>query len=164
VNDPGAQQVRIIVRPNRSLPARVAWAVFLGTAALCLVIGTGFLLAGAWPVLPFMGLESLLVGAALYHAMQHADDREIVTVSDSKLELRRFVGKGKSSYEFQRYWVRLKLERTAARRGASRLLVGSHGRWIEVGAFLGERQRRALYRRLGRVLRGAPGDGSGAIR
>ena len=44
-------------------PAGLA-CVFAALALAALAIGTGFALAGAWLVLPFAGLEALLLGAA----------------------------------------------------------------------------------------------------
>ena len=38
--------------------------VFVGLALIVIAIGTGFALLGAWPVLPFAGLEVLALGAA----------------------------------------------------------------------------------------------------
>ena len=38
--------------------------VYVGLALIVLAIGVGFALAGAWPVLPFAGLETLVLGAA----------------------------------------------------------------------------------------------------
>ena len=37
---------------------------FVGLALIVLAIGTGFAFVGAWPVLPFAGLEVLGLGAA----------------------------------------------------------------------------------------------------
>lgn len=38
--------------------------VFVGLALTVVAIGTGFALMGAWPVLPFAGLEVLMLGVA----------------------------------------------------------------------------------------------------
>jgi len=38
--------------------------VFVGLALVVLAIGVGFALVGAWPVLPFAGLEALMLGVA----------------------------------------------------------------------------------------------------
>ena len=38
--------------------------VYVGLALVVLAIGVGFALVGAWPVLPFAGLEALLLGVA----------------------------------------------------------------------------------------------------
>jgi len=46
-------------------------SAFLVLAVVVLGIGVGFTLAGAWPVLPFAGLEALALGAAfVVHARQ----------------------------------------------------------------------------------------------
>jgi uncharacterized membrane protein len=45
-------------------PAGLA-CVFASLACLVLAIGAGFAMAGAWLVLPFSGLEVLLLAAAL---------------------------------------------------------------------------------------------------
>lgn len=53
-------------------PAGLAVA-FGVLAALTLAIGAGFAIAGAWPVLPFAGLEVLMLGVAyLVYARQAA--------------------------------------------------------------------------------------------
>jgi uncharacterized membrane protein len=55
-------------------PAGLA-ATFLSLAAVETAIGIGFALVGAWPVLPFAGLEVLALGAAYlaYARMRAAD-------------------------------------------------------------------------------------------
>jgi uncharacterized membrane protein len=49
----------------------------LALAAVTLLIGIGFALAGAWLVLPFAGLEVLMLAAAFFwHARQVAKNDE----------------------------------------------------------------------------------------
>jgi len=51
--------------------------VFVGLALTVIAIGTGFALVGAWPVLPFAGLEVLVLGAAfVVHARRAGMARE----------------------------------------------------------------------------------------
>jgi uncharacterized membrane protein len=60
-------------------PAGLA-GVFAALAAVTLLIGVGFALVGAWLVLPFAGLEVLmLVAAFVWHARQVAknDERKV---------------------------------------------------------------------------------------
>lgn len=52
-------------------PAGLAMAFAL-LAALTLAIGIGFAVAGAWLVLPFAGLEVLLLGAAFFACARRA--------------------------------------------------------------------------------------------
>ena len=58
-------------------PAGLA-CVFASLACLVVVIGAGFALAGAWLVLPFSGLEVLVLGGAfLAHARSIAHPIDI---------------------------------------------------------------------------------------
>jgi uncharacterized membrane protein len=68
--------LRVIVRPNRTLSLRGMTVLFAGLTVVVLTIGIGFTLAGAWPVLPFAGLELAVVGAVLYRLFRHADDHD----------------------------------------------------------------------------------------
>jgi len=67
--------------------------VFAALALLVLAIGAGFAAAGAWLILPFAGLEVLLLGAAfMLHARHAADYERIeeegrVLLRDTKEEL-----------------------------------------------------------------------------
>jgi uncharacterized membrane protein len=62
----------LIYKPNCSMsPAGLALA-FAALALVTLAIGTGFALAGAWPVLPFAGLEVVALATAFFaYARQH---------------------------------------------------------------------------------------------
>ena len=50
--------------------------VFALLAAVTIGIGIGFALAGAWLVLPFAGLEVLMLGAAFIATARRAADYE----------------------------------------------------------------------------------------
>ena len=64
--------------------------------------------------------------------------------------------------QFHPYWVRLALQQGRWRGWPSRLLVCSHGREVEIGAFLNEDERRALAQRLSALLARADGGRCGA--
>lgn len=52
-------------------PAGLA-CVFAVLATVVLAIGVGFAIAGAWLILPFAGLEVLMLGAAFVVHARHA--------------------------------------------------------------------------------------------
>jgi uncharacterized membrane protein len=65
-------------RGNCSISPAALAGVFAALAAVTLLIGVGFALAGAWPVLPFAGLEVLmLAGAFFWHARQVAKNDKV---------------------------------------------------------------------------------------
>ncbi len=106
--------LQVVVRPNRTLTLRGMTVLFAGLTLVVLTIGIGFTLAGAWPVLPFAGLELALVGAVLYRLFRHADDHDRVLVDRECVTVIRRRGRREWRDEFQRYWTRVTLERGPA--------------------------------------------------
>lgn len=147
-----APQYRRVIRPNRSLSRRLLLGVLGTYLAIETGIGVGFLLKGAWPILPFAGLEILVVGAVLYVLSRHRGDCEVVVVDDAHLTVVRRQGAHQSQHEFQRYWTRVRLRRDAKKWYPSRLWVGSHGHFVEIGASMEEAEREALARDLRQVI------------
>jgi uncharacterized membrane protein len=75
----------LILKRNCSMsPAGLAM-VFVALAVLVLAIGAGFALAGAWLILPFAGLEVLLLGAAFVLYGRHAADYERIELERGRL-------------------------------------------------------------------------------
>jgi uncharacterized membrane protein len=109
-------------------------------------------LQGFWPILPFAGLEMVLLGWALRASMARRHHRQTITVTDVdvSVELRDQVHS--VQHVFPRHWAQVKLRRPASRLHPSRLIIESHGRQCELGSFLTEEERRGLALRLQRVI------------
>ena len=148
------QDLRIVVRPNRALTLRGMMLLFAGLTTVVLIIGIGFTLAGAWPVLPFAGLEMAAVATVLYRLFRHADDHDVIIIEGDRVTVIRRRGKQEWREEFQRYWTQITLER---RRSwyPSRLRVGSHGRFVVIAADVNEKERESLSVTLKNALRQA---------
>lgn len=144
-------KVEILIRPNRSLSAPAIVALVAAVALVSFTIGLGFWLMGAVLVLPFAGLEALLVGGVFWLLYRHQSDHERIVIADDQVEVITSRGGRESRERFQRYWVRV---RTVPGRGGQlpRVLLGSHGRFIEVGSALDGPQREALTRELAHKL------------
>lgn len=118
-----------------------------------MAIAIGCLLLGAWPVLPFAGLEMLVLAGGLYLLLRHADDYEVVSIRGDVVEVRQgSLTKNEHRYSFQRPWTRAVLRRHAKGWYPSRLTIGSHGREVEVGRCLNEEEREQLAQGLGRFI------------
>ncbi|MED5337557.1 MAG: DUF2244 domain-containing protein [Pseudomonadota bacterium] len=146
--------------PHRSLSGRGFLVVMALIGVLSLAIGIGFSLVGAWPVIGFMGLEVGVVLAAFILNYRAGARRESVVMGPEEVALRRDVhGRKGDNALFPTYWLQIRLLVDGPRR--SRLLIGSHGRFVEIGAFLNEaektdlagalRAQLALFRRRGRA-------------
>ena len=142
----------IEIRPNCSLTMRGA-RLFLASACVVPFGMGGFLaLKGFWPILPFGGLEMLLLAWALKVSLERRFHSQTITVTDSDVRIESLVRDRSERVVFPRHWAQVKLRRPAARLHPSRLTIESHGRQCELGSFLTEAERRGLALRLARVI------------
>jgi uncharacterized membrane protein len=125
--------------------------LFTAIVAVCLTIAVGFMLIGAWMILPFAGLEIAVVGVTLAFVHRHAADCEELVVNDDRLVITQRRGRREVRHEFPCYWTRVSLR---AGRGwhPARLIVGSHGRELEIGVSMDEEQRESLARELRTIV------------
>jgi uncharacterized membrane protein len=112
---------------------------------------------GAWQGNVFAPLfaliESCAIALALRQAWRAGDRSERITFDASSLEVRALPGRHRAS--FQSYWVRVRL---APGNGHDRLLLGSHGRELEIGAFLTDGERAELSGKLKMLLADVQGQ------
>jgi len=140
-----------LLYPRRSL-GRKGYAILIaGTAAIVFLYGLVFLAIGAWPIFGFLGGEWLLFWF-LFRKNHRGDDRaERIRLYADHLVFERYDRRGGHTKEkLQPYWLNVILER--AEEPDNALYLRSHGRSIEVGAFLSPQERRDLAGELHAVL------------
>jgi uncharacterized membrane protein len=106
-------------------PAGLA-KVFAALAALVLVIGAGFAAAGAWLVLPFAGLEVLLLGAAFVLHARHAADYERIELQSGRLEVEVAEAARVARYQLQNARVSMEEGRVVLRDAKAEIEIGRH--------------------------------------
>jgi len=142
--------VSLVLLPHRSL-TRLGLVAFLVGQSL---VAGGYALLAAWrgnvfaPV--FAVLELALLSGCLVQVWKASGKGQIITLTPTRLDVAPT--SGAEGAQFHPYWTHVRLERASWRGWPSRLLVGSHGREVEVGAFLNEDERQALARRLMELL------------
>ena len=144
----GVPRVSIWLRPNRTLSRRGLRRLIMLLASLALTTAV----LGAWVGNVFAPLfalvESSAVAIALCVAWRAGDRGERITLDDASLEVQSLSGRQRAS--FQPGWVRVRLDEGDD--GCRRLLLSSHGRELEIGRFLAERERVELLRKLKLLL------------
>jgi uncharacterized membrane protein len=106
-------------------PAGLA-KVFAALAALVLAIGAGFAAAGAWLVLPFAGLEVLLLGAAFVLHARHAADYERIELQSGRLEVEVTEADRVARYQLQNARVSMEEGRVVLRDAKEEIEIGRH--------------------------------------
>lgn len=129
-----------ILHPHRSL-SPLGFVVLM--AFVCLVsftAGIAFLLAGAWPVFGFFGLDVLLIYIAFRLSYRSGRLYETLRLTRDSLTVQRFFPSGEvKSWTFQPYWLRVEMDDPP--RTDSRLRLATHGRSLVIGSFLTPSER-----------------------
>ena len=143
-----------VLQPNPPLSARAQFIVLALVAAVNFALGVLFMLRGAWPVTPFMGVDVLLLAWAFHASRKEAGRSERVTLTPSELRISRRPVRGHpNETALNPYWVRVVLEDDVL--PAQRLTLWSHGRATELGSFLAPDDRASLADALRTALRAA---------
>lgn len=133
--------------PNRALTRVGLHRLMLVLAVLTLTVSG----LGAWqgnvfaPV--FAVIESVAVAAALAAAWRVGERGECIRIDDASVQVQSLPGRRNA--RFPAYWVRVRLESGERRR---RLMLASHGRRMEIGAFLTDQERVAVSEKLKTLL------------
>jgi uncharacterized membrane protein len=132
------------ITPHRSLGRKGFIAVMCAIGGLSFIAGLVFLIAGAWPVMGFLGLDVLLVYWAFRANYRAARAYETVTVTASEILVRRVSHRGhKTELTFNPLWV--KLEREADPEfGAGKLYLVSRGRKFTIAGYLSPKEKDAF--------------------
>jgi uncharacterized membrane protein len=141
--------------PHRSLtPAGKRMVIGL-VAALALVPGLIFYVAGAWPVVGFMGADVLAIWVALTVSMRGGKAYEVITLWPASLELRKVDAKGgEEILRFTPAAVRFLVDRDYNER-VTALWFKADDRKVPVGAFLSTDEKLSLSKVFGTALRKA---------
>lgn len=150
--DPVTADGQFVIRPNRSLSWRGTQTFYAWICTLSIIIAGGFASMGAWLVLPFAGIELLILGVSLYVVACRSWEYEVVSIHGDTVEVQKGRYRPQQSYQIPRGWARVVLTRSADGWYPSRLTIRSHGREVEVGACLVEEERQRLARELSRAI------------
>jgi uncharacterized membrane protein len=147
-----------LITPHRSLGAAGFVVLMVAVGLASFIAGVMFLMAGAWPVVGFFGLDVLLIWWAFRANYRAAKAYEEVTVTPSELRVRKVSHRGKvAEWTLNPLWVRLDREADADY-GLRRLSLVSRERKLTIASYLGPEEREdfaaALTAALGEARRG----------
>lgn len=144
---------RVTLTPHRSLTREGFVALMVILVAMNFAGGVLFLVAGAWPITGFMGLDVLLVWWAFRHNFADGQRAEQISISGDVVRLQRLSPQGTvDEMTFNRRWVRVDLEVDTGRELVGKLSLSSHGKETEIASFLGAEERLSLAQALRQAL------------
>ncbi len=133
--------------PNRSLGTVARRWVLAALAATTLGVAVLAVAFGAWPVMPFAGLEVALLAFAFRVLASHDGDFERLEVGSHEVRLEAREAQALTRLVAHRPWVRLVV---AGRGSRCALRLAYAGRRVPLGRLLSDEGRR----RLAQALRG----------
>lgn len=144
-------ETQCIAKPNASASAESVCRLLLSLGILTGLIALAFVHIGAWMVLPFAGLELVLVVLAFVWVLKHRDDYEKITIVEDHVEIEQSVLGKIKHVRFQRYWTRITLRESE--NGKTSLWIGSRNQEVEFGRdTMNNAQRAELVSHLKRTL------------
>ena len=127
----------IIARPNQSATWRTNLLVLLALSVPSLGIAIGFALLGAWPILPFAGLELTALAGALYYVNWKLQYRHVITVSDDSVRIDKGYYAPRESWQFTRQATGLAITPEKHPWEGPALSLHDRNESVRLGEFLG---------------------------
>jgi uncharacterized membrane protein len=153
-NDPNAEPTLFsaILTPHRSLSRKGFIVLMAAVSGVSFAAGTTFLLAGAWPVFGFFGLDVLLIYWAFKANYRAAAEYEQVRVTPSELRIRKVSAKGAArEWCLNPLWVRLERE-THEDFGVLKLILTMRDWRLSIGHFLSPEEKASFFSALTAAL------------
>jgi uncharacterized membrane protein len=143
-----------VLRPSPPLAPRTLLGILGAVALINIAFALSFILRGAWPIAPFMGLDVVLLGWAFRASTLSAKREERVTLTPATLTVARTPPKGAPrSWTFNPYWVRVEMDEPAEHH--SQLTLWSHGKFLRIAQFMAPEERARFAQTLKAALRTA---------
>ena len=136
-----------VARRNNSLSSTGRLVAFALIFIVSIGIAAAFAILGAWLILPFAGLEMMVLFFAFRYMERHAADYELIEIDGDTVKIEWASAGSRHSRAFNRHWARV-----VAEEDGSRLALRSHGRELEIGRYMNDEQRLDLARALRRRL------------
>lgn len=133
----------LVLYPHRSLSPTGFLVLMSAVAGLSFVIGLAFFLSGAWPILGFFGVDVALVYVAFRLNFRAARAYETLRLTAGEMEVVKIDPAGRRRrYVLPATWLTVQIDDRPPL--GNRLTLRSHGRGLEIGAFLGADEKKGL--------------------
>lgn len=148
-----AGKLMIIARPNHSSSWRGNLYALLAISVPSLGAAIGFTLLGAWPILPFAGLELLALACALYYVNWKLQYRHVITLSEDSVQIEKGHYHPKQCWRFARQRTGLSITPEKHPWDSPEVAVHDSEESVSIGEFLCPGDARELISLLRREIR-----------
>ncbi len=132
------ESIRVVLKPNRSMSWRGNQLFLLSMFLLSGFIAFGFWLVGAWVVLPFAGLEMLVLSGLIYYVSWKLSYREVLTIDGQAITFEQGVQRPKQEWHFNRSDISLSVEPKEHSWSTPTIHFKHRQELISIGSFLNQ--------------------------
>ena len=143
---------RITLRPNKSFSWKSNLIFILAISLTCGAIGLGFFIVGASLILPFAGLEIILVGTCVYFVAQRTYKQEVIILTPERLRIEKGIKKPSQVWEYFRVWAFVVIEKPKHPWYPAHIHITSKGEKVPIGDFLTEEEKLNLVENLRNII------------
>lgn len=136
--------VAFTIHPHDSMGWKWMKRLFAFLATCIGLVALWFTAQGAWLVLPFAGMELLVLGIGIYFNALWIENREVIQIEGENLSVWRGRRQLLEVARFPRHWTRVRLITDPRGWYPSRLFLEYRSKRVEVGKVLVEGEREAL--------------------
>ncbi|WP_439573178.1 DUF2244 domain-containing protein [Phreatobacter sp.] len=150
---PDAPLFAAVLTPHRSLGWPGFIAVMVAIGAVNLIGAVIFTAVGAWPVVPFLGLDVLIIFLAFRANYRHARAFEEVIVTPTEIRVRKVSWHGRAQeWQFNPAWTRLTRQIDADDGQVLALTLDEGRRKLDIATLLPPVERDGFGKALGAAL------------
>ncbi len=142
----------IILKPNNSASWQFNMVVVSSLAFIAFCISAFFAVQGLWLIFPFSGLEISVLIYCLYVRLKANIETEVITFDDHTVLVERGYHYAEQRWQYNRAWAKIFVQPPLFRGHPKRVYIRSHGKQLELGAFLNKRDKEKLIRDLKHVV------------
>lgn len=138
----------ITLLPNRSATWEETRVFVWAICATSLLIGVAMTMIGAWMVLPFSGLEAVLVAWLFYRVCQSTYQRQVITCETERVLVQFGTHFPKRSWQLERSRARLSVTEPQHPLSPLKLVIADTSQSIELGSFLNKEDKELALQQL----------------
>lgn len=140
----------ILLQANLSLNWQQNVRLIISVCIVLLFISLLFSFQIGWLVLPYSGLEIILLSVSLYLFFHHYNYQEVIRFSKDQLIIERGNKHPDTSLVYQRRWSKFYIRKLSRNHNPTVSLI-SHDKELELGAFLGYEDKQFFIENLKQI-------------
>ncbi|MDZ7686585.1 MAG: DUF2244 domain-containing protein [Gammaproteobacteria bacterium] len=150
--DDSALAGRIILRPNASWSWQANLYLLYTLTGISIAISLGFMLMGAWLVLPYSIGALLILAACIWYCVRQCNRQEVITLSEHEVRVERGIREPRESRNYHRIWAQFLVKPAKHPWDPAIVSIRSHGEEDEIGSFLSHEDKAELIAELRKIV------------